>query len=790
MSTLRQTFTRFVEKRAISLVCLLALSVPTLAQALTLTGQWYDRQHSGHGLDLNHVVNGQNSTLFGTFFTYAADGRPQWLWLIEPETAAPSGALSRLNRQTDGQIRTEVVGSFSLTPVQRCADGLPREGARALLEFRASLAEGNLLWCLEPVLPETSAPEAALDGHWYSEDPADFGVGMISHFYTQPGQSAAQGFHFIYFYDADGFPRWAVANGQSTGFSASWDFYTLRGSCFGCPTNQLSEAPIGRADIRLSSVNANAPQSNHIRVSLRFDERSVFNQNATLKLLSSPNRVKQAASTSEGVVSGTSSAGVERFSNIPFAAAPLGDNRFRAPQPPAVRQKVYVAQEIGPGCMQPEGQALFGARPQQQSEDCLQLNVWRPASASESSSLLPVMVWIHGGGLTIGSAVESLNGRLIYDGDAFARKDVVLVSINYRLGAFGYMAPSAMLGEATDQPSAGNYGLLDQIAALKWVKQNIAQFGGDPSKVTIFGESAGGVSVCALLSSPLARGLFIRAIAQSGNCLQNLPSLESAHQQAQRIAQRLGCTEIATQRECLRAVSAPTLLAASQAVINANGAQGESYGLSLDGFSLTQTPADALRSGSAAQIGLMLGVNDDESTSLSPAVSLPSTVSGYEALIRQQSPLVANAILARYPASSYSSPQRAYQDLIDDVRFTCANRRAAFDHAARGNRVYHYVLTDVLPDPQLAPLESFHGLDVSYLFGRPGGLPPELALRAKMQSAWVNFASDGEPGNALGYPWPRYGSARLSAELNATANAPMNDYRREYCEFWANYVVL
>lgn len=789
MPTLGEKLLRYADI-AILCVCAGTLFLSTTAGAVAFTGQWYDRYHSGHGLDLNHVVNETSSTLFGTFFTYAPDGRPQWLWLIEPETQSPSGTLSRLQRQPDGQIRSHAVGTFSLSIVERCADGIERIGARALLEFRANLAEGNLLWCLEPVLPETNAPESALDGHWYSDDPADFGVGMISHFYRRVGDNspAAQGFHFIYFYDADGFPRWAVANGVSSRFSATWDFYTLRGSCFGCPTSNLSETPIGRAEIRLSSVNSVIAQANTIRVSLRFDERSVFNQNASLKLLSTPNQVKLAASTSEGLVSGANLDNLERFTNIPFAAAPTGEKRFRAPQSPTPRETIFAAHELGPACLQPEGQSPFGSRPARQSEDCLQLNIWRPATRPNMP--LPVMVWIHGGGLTIGSTVEQLNGRLIYSGEAFARKDVILVSINYRLGAFGYMAPAAMLGESADHPSAGNYGLLDQIAALKWIRQNIAQFGGDPRNITIFGESAGGVSVCALLSSPLANGLFVRAIAQSGNCLQNLPTLESAQQQAQRVANRLGCTELATQRQCLRAASATALLGASQAVISGTGAEGESYGLSLDGYALRQTPADAIRSGAAAQIPMLLGVTDDESTSLTPASSLPATREGYEALIRQQFPTLGNAVLARYPAANYSSPQRAYQDFVDDVRFTCANRRAAYDHAARGNRVYHYVLTDVLPEPQLAPLESFHGIDVSYLFGRAGAQAPELALSTKMQTAWVNFARTGDPGQALGYTWPRYGTSRMSAELNHAASESLADYRRDYCEFWANYVAL
>jgi para-nitrobenzyl esterase len=210
----------------------------------------------------------------------------------------------------------------------------------------------------------------------------------------------------------------------------------------------------------------------------------------------------------------------------------------------------------------------------------------------------------------------------------------------------------------------------------------------------------------------------------------------------------------------------------------------------LDGYVLNETPAESIRQGRAARVPLMLGVNDDETTSTIPASSLPSTMSGYEALVRQQNPVIANLILARYPAANYPTPQRAYQDIADDLRFTCANRRAAQEHAANGNPTYHYVLTDALPDAQLAPLESFHGLDISYLFERTNAQAAELDLRRKMQNAWINFARTGEPGLALGYVWPRYASARQSAELKSSATTVINDYRASFCEFWANYVSL
>ena len=751
------------------------------------SGQWYDRAHAGHGLDLNRA----NGTLFGTFYTYASDGSAQWLWLQTPDTATPSGTLTRFNKQATAAPTALVVGSFSLVPVNSCNDGVARPGVTSLLEFRFNVPQGSQVWCLEPLLPAATVPESALDGHWYmpqtSGDP-DLGWGLVTHYF--PATNGTQTFQAFYFYDAAGNPRWAVANAAVTGFAQSLDFFTLSTDCFACPTHKLSQLPVGRAELTLRTPQANSAGANHLQISLRFDANSNFTRSGELALLSAPRAVAQVRATAQGLVLGSrAETGVERFLNIPYAAPPVAALRFRAPQKANLRARTYTAQSIGPGCLQPTAQSLFTSNPATQSEDCLQLNIWRPA-ASELE-LLPVMLWIHGGGLTIGSAADQISSRLIYDGSAFANKGVVLVSINYRLGAFGYLAPRAMLGEAPDHPSAGNYGLLDQIAALKWVRDNIAQFGGNSNLVTIFGESAGGVSTCALLAAPAARGLFARAISQSGNCLRAPSSIEASLTQGDRIAANAGCANSADQRSCLRALSAPALFEASRAVLNLTGtAVGESYGLNLDGFVLTESPANAVAGGRAAPVPFMLGVNDDESTSTNPASGLPSTAEGYEALVRSQFPTISGLVLAQYPVASYATPQRAYQDIIDDVRFTCANRRAAADHAALGNTVYHYALTQTLPDAQLAPLESFHGIDITFLFERANALSSELNMRAKMQNAWINFARDGNPGTALGYAWPRYDSTRMGAELNSTAVAPINDYRKSYCEFWARYVAL
>jgi para-nitrobenzyl esterase len=403
------------------------------------------------------------------------------------------------------------------------------------------------------------------------------------------------------------------------------------------------------------------------------------------------------------------------------------------------------------------------------------------------------MLWIHGGGMVAGSAVQSSNGRLVYDGAAFARQGMVLVSINYRLGSLGFLAQRDLIGEAADHPQTGNYGLLDQIAALRWVADNIANFGGDPAQVTIFGESAGGVSSCALLAAPAARGLFARAIVQSGNCSWAPRDLATGLVQGERVTAAAGCATAVDRRACLRALSATQLLDAVPPVIDpANMLDGESFGLVVDGFVLDQAPGPAIAAGNAAPAPLLIGVNDDETTTLVPASMLPASVAGYEAAIRARFPAIATEVLQRYPAVQYATPQRAYQDLLDDLLFTCAARRAAADHAARGNPVFHYALTEILPDPGLAALESFHGLDVVLLFGDLTPATPAVrALGARMQRAWIDFAHGREPGSSDSIAWPRYQlPARKSLEFNSAGVPLINDYRGEQCAFWNRYVVL
>jgi para-nitrobenzyl esterase len=450
-------------------------------------------------------------------------------------------------------------------------------------------------------------------------------------------------------------------------------------------------------------------------------------------------------------------------------------------------------------CPQVLGSGFFLGASGPQNEDCLQLNIWQPPLALRVKPL-PVMVWIHGGGLIQGSAVETAPGsnRLNYDGANYAADGVVLVSINYRLGPLGYLS---LRGAQIEAPqSAGNFGLQDQLAALEWVQQNIASFGGDPRQVTIFGESAGGTSVCALLATPRAAyantPLFQRAIIQSGNCANSLQSLAVAQAQGERLTTAANCQISTDPLRCMRALKPEQVITLTRPVLGISGGEGETYDVVNDGVTLLEPPGAALRGGRSARVPIIMGVNDDETTTLFPANTLPQTVAGYEALVRSRLPLVGTIVLERYPAASYETPAKAYQDLIDDVSFTCPTRRAAGDLAlaytrvAQSLTVYHYVLTEILPDVTLAPLESFHGQDIVLLFGpRPTALAAERRLAAAMQGAWRHFARTGIPLAAdVGVTsWPPYGEAsRTSLEFNSRAVTPVADYRGDYCRFWSS----
>ena len=341
----------------------------------------------------------------------------------------------------------------------------------------------------------------------------------------------------------------------------------------------------------------------------------------------------------------------------------------------------------------------------------------------------------------------------LYDGANLARTgDVVVVTVQYRVGALGYLASPSLANGA--QP-AGNYGLLDQIAALQWVQRNIGAFGGDPKRVLLFGESAGAVNTCMLVASPLARGLFARALMESGACVAS--DAATAQRSASDFAQAAGCTgaDVAT---CLRALPASTVVQTLPGVVDLTSLGRPRYGPYVDGRVLPDDPLTRIESGKANRVPMIVGSNADETAIFVRNVQTPDE---YRAAVTAMAPAAAAAILAEYPAESYASGRAAMIAVTTDALFTCGARRtvrAAL--AGQGQPVYRYFFTHTMAGGVLRALGAFHGLELFFVFGHldTTGYTPtadEQALSVAMMHAWANFAATGDP-NGTGAPaWPR-----------------------------------
>lgn len=460
--------------------------------------------------------------------------------------------------------------------------------------------------------------------------------------------------------------------------------------------------------------------------------------------------------TSLGLVAGLDTGGVVNWRGIPYAAPPVGERRWRPPAPAAAWTGTRDATQFGPACMQTDALAkLYGGAMEPVSEDCLTLNVW---SAAPAGAKRPVLVWIHGGGFTHGTGRTSL-----YDGGNLARLGAVVVTINYRLGVFGYLAHPALSAEARGAGS-GAYGFLDQVAALRWVKAEIAAFGGDPDNVAIFGESAGAFSVGYLLVAPRARGLFHRAILQSGSPMRfPLPlsapdSAPSGERAGLRIARRAGITGTdAAALAALRALPADTLLARTRDVALADLPEV------VDGTFLVEPPAAALKAGRVARVPVIIGSNADESTILVRSLSV-RTEAHLDSAIRAAYPSAfADRVRTAYPPAGPNGPVRAYRQLWSDDVFTAPARETARALADAGVPVYRYYYTRVGSGMTGLALGAFHASEIPFVFGVRGTRSPiwgespaDSALATTMSGAWVQFARTGDP-NGAGLPaWPRF----------------------------------
>jgi para-nitrobenzyl esterase len=481
--------------------------------------------------------------------------------------------------------------------------------------------------------------------------------------------------------------------------------------------------------------------------------------------------------TQQGRVAGAIDAdGVSRFLGIPFAAPPVGALRWRAPQSPASWQGVRTGDRFGASCMQDEtGSRLpWTAEFMTQgpiSEDCLYLNVW--TTDPDPHPRRAVMVWIYGGGFGEGSGAISL-----YDGAQLARQGVVLVSFNYRVGPFGFFAHPALSAESGEFHS-GNYGLLDQIAALQWVKRNIAGFGGDPARVTIFGQSAGAMSVKLLMESPLARGLFARAIAQSGpgwlgREFYAQQSLSVVEQGGARLGEALGATSAAT----MRALPAAELLG-PRAVVDG---QALRYAPTVDG-NVVRTVA------LGKQVPLLLGIVSGDALPIAgfgpPRID---TLADWQAEAGKRYGERAGEYFRLYPAATDADlPAARNAALIDCARVTLA-RYAKTQHAA-SRTVYAYYFDRAIPWPQHPEFGAFHSGEIPYVFRNLSRLdrPWTAADRHLAEVAsgyWVQFAKTGDPNGTGLPPWPELSAGEKLMHLGESIGPidPAEPTRRAFCE--------
>ncbi|HWF06191.1 MAG TPA: carboxylesterase/lipase family protein [Candidatus Angelobacter sp.] len=480
---------------------------------------------------------------------------------------------------------------------------------------------------------------------------------------------------------------------------------------------------------------------------------------SSVAAISDPVRVEQ------GLLTGANgdSADVRVYRGVPFAAPPVGELRWKAPLPPAAWQGTRQATEFSSACWQTQyssAAAIYQAPLPKLSEDCLYLNVWTPAKSAKDK--LPVMVWIHGGAFTRGSGSSHS-----YNGEILARKGAVIVTINYRLGIFGFFAHPELSAES-EHHASGNYALLDQIAALQWVQKNIAAFGGDPSRVTIFGESAGSWAVNALMASPVAKGLFQRAIGESGGTFSPMKTLAQAEKDGEKLAASLTSATGADakdangQRAAAKDGAANTLkaLRARSPEELLKIADNELARTIVDGWVLPQQIATIFSQGKQNDVPIIVGYNSDEGTTLAPqGANLKAMM--FTMGVNQRYGAQAEQMLKIYPAGSDEQAVTSFYSAYRDQAFGWEMRTWARMATKTGHQpAYMYYFSHRPPGPQSAKLRAFHASEIAYVFGTfVWPFPWEDAdrkLSDAMTSYWVNFATTGNPNGGSLPKWPVY----------------------------------
>jgi para-nitrobenzyl esterase len=477
------------------------------------------------------------------------------------------------------------------------------------------------------------------------------------------------------------------------------------------------------------------------------------------------------AKTAQGKVRGKTinDGKVKAFMGLPYAAPPVGELRWRAPQPPVKWKGERDGTKYGAHCAQgrvfDDMVFLDGG----ESEDCLFLNVYAPSDAKDKSKL-PVMFWIHGGGYAGGASSEPR-----HNGDFLPTKGVVLVTINYRLGAFGFLATADLAKEANG--SAGNYGLLDMVAALQWVKANIKRFGGDPGNVTIFGESAGSFAVSTLMAAPSAQGLFHKAIGESGAAFSDvLPydSLEAREKADGAWVASLGVNSL----EELRALPMEKILEA------AKKKTPRGFPPDIDGKLLTESVPSTYAAGKQAHVPLLAGWNRDEGAAMANGM----TVEKWKAFAAEHFKERAEEFLKVYPGDTDEQVKDSAGAYGGDSFIAFGTWKWLEAHRKTGNSPvyrYHFEL-QALPSKYHPEISAFHSDDIEYVFGtldtRPGETvrPEDRKLSDQMMSYWTNFAKTGDP-NGSGLPdWPKYDKDDSLIHLDSTITSGPDSLRRRY----------
>lgn len=479
-----------------------------------------------------------------------------------------------------------------------------------------------------------------------------------------------------------------------------------------------------------------------------------------------PRIVQSAAGTFVGVAGP-----VRHFFGIPFARPPVGDLRWRPPQPLAPFQGRVDATRFGADCMQKPDPRSRGRGV---GEDCLTLNIWTPAAGAAGRR--PVLVWIYGGGFTGGSGALP-----IYDGERLARRGVIVVTLNYRVGVFGFLAHPGLTRES-DHHASGNYGLMDQLAALGWVKRNIAAFGGDPGNVTVFGQSAGASSLSHLIVSHAAAGLFQRAILESPGAMRPLSSLGEAEKTGGALGADIGR---------LRALPAAEVLAFNDRIVPAvrKLTAPRALGPIADGWIVRSQEGPAYAAGDVNRVPLLIGGNADEGRLFVTGWPITAT-DAYEGYVSDNFGADAASALTFYPASNDARVKPALADLFSDTQYHYGIRAVARGMARLGQKVFRYRFSHVAAGTDVPPT---HGQEVPFVFGSLDELTApatadDNAVSNAMMDAWVRFATSGDP-NAPGLPiWPDATEGKdFYADLRSGTPTIRRDYRSAQLDFLTRF---